>query len=121
MKKVKTDVFAAIGDPSRRKILFLLTAGSLSINMLADNFTVSRPAISKHIKALQEAGLIAIEEKGRERFCSLDAAGFSEIRNWLEFYEDFWKQRMDRFGSLLKKQYADTEKKTKKKRKKKKH
>ncbi|MES2680857.1 MAG: metalloregulator ArsR/SmtB family transcription factor [Bacteroidota bacterium] len=121
MKKPKTDVFTAIGDPTRRKILLLLTAGSLSINMLADNFTVSRPAVSKHIKALQEAGLIAIEENGRERYCSLDAAGFSEIRNWLDFYENFWAQRMDRFGSLLKKQFGEAEKKMKKKHKKKKH
>jgi len=104
VKKYKTDVFAAIGDPTRRQILFLLTAGALNVHVLASNFTVSRPAISKHVKALEEAGLVSIEEKGRERFCSLDATGFHEIRNWLEFYEQFWKNNLERLGKLLKEQ-----------------
>ncbi len=104
MKKTKTDVFAAIGDPTRRKILYLLTAGSLSISMLANNFSVSRPAVSKHVKALEEAGLISIEENGRERYCSLDASGFNEIRDWLDFYEQFWQNNMRKLGKLLNKQ-----------------
>ncbi len=102
MKKNKPDVFAAIGDPTRRKILLLLAARALSINMLAGNFDVSRPAISKHIKALAIAKLISIEDKGRERFCSLERAGFDEIKDWLSFYDQFWKNKLSDLGDLLK-------------------
>lgn len=97
----KPDVFAAIGDPTRRQILVLLTAGSLSINMLASHFPVSRPAISKHIKSLEMAGLVSITEMGRERFCALDPTGFNEIRDWLAFYEKFWTDKMDNFTKVL--------------------
>jgi DNA-binding transcriptional ArsR family regulator len=103
-KKPKVDVFAAIGDPTRRQILFLLTAGALSINALAENFNISRPAVSKHVKTLEEAGLISIEDKGRERYCGLHPAGFGEIRDWLDFYEKFWHSKLHRLGKLLNKQ-----------------
>ena len=102
MKKQGADVFAAIGDPTRRKILFLLTAGALNVHVIAGNFNVSRPAISKHIKALAEARLVTIEDRGRERYCSLHPEGFTEIRDWLEFYENFWNQKLLRLGKLLK-------------------
>ena len=104
MKRQKTDVFAAIGDPTRRQILLLLTAGALSINALADNFPISRPAVSKHIKALEEAGLVSITDLGRERYCGLNPAGFGEIRNWLDFYEQFWTANLERLGTVLQQQ-----------------
>lgn len=97
----KPDVFAAVGDPTRRQILMLLTAGALSINMLADNFDISRPAVSKHIKMLEQAGLVAINSNGRERFCTLDAKGFREIDDWLRFYEQFWNKNLARLGEVL--------------------
>ncbi len=97
----KPDVFAAIGDPTRRQILMLLTTGALSINMLAANFDISRPAVSKHIKVLEQAGLVAITDEGRERFCTLEATGFREIHDWLQFYEQFWKKKLTRLGEVL--------------------
>lgn len=102
MTRQKADVFAAISDPTRRHILFLLAAGSLNIHLLAGNFDISRPAVSKHIKILEEAGLVSIEEKGRKRYCSLDQAGFGEIRDWLAFYDQFWTNNLSRLGRLLK-------------------
>ncbi|MFT3794165.1 ArsR/SmtB family transcription factor [Flavobacterium sp.] len=101
MENTKPDVFAAIGDPTRRQILFLLTAGSLSINALAAHFPVSRPAISKHIKSLEQANLVSITSMGRERFCALDPAGFVEVRDWLAFYEQFWTDKMAHFAKVL--------------------
>lgn len=109
----QTDVFAAIGDPTRRHILMLLTAGALSINTIADNFSISRPAISKHVKILSQAGLITINDMGRERFCTLHVSGFNEIKDWLAFYEQFWKGKMARLGQVLDKQYSSSEKNTK--------
>jgi DNA-binding transcriptional ArsR family regulator len=107
------DVFAAIGDPTRRQILMLLTAGALSINTLAENFNISRPAVSKHIKLLQQTGLIAINDIGRERFCTLDATGFNEIRDWLEFYEQFWNNKLTKLGQILDENFSTSSQKNK--------
>lgn len=103
MKKRKRDAFEAIGDPTRRQILMLLTAGALNMQVLAGHFSVSRPAISKHVKVLEEAALVSVEERGRERYCSLNEEGFNEIRDWLAFYDKFWRSRLGRLGVLLKK------------------
>ena len=66
---MRRDVFQAIADPTRREIIHLLSRQSLNLNAVADNFEISRPAISKHIKILTECGLIAIRQEGRERYC----------------------------------------------------
>jgi DNA-binding transcriptional ArsR family regulator len=102
MKNKTTDVFSAIGDPTRRQILFLLAAGAMNVHLIAGNFPVSRPAISKHVKVLEEAGLIKVQDKGRERSCTLHPAGFNEIKNWLDFYDKFWNNNLERLGKLLK-------------------
>jgi DNA-binding transcriptional ArsR family regulator len=101
--KAKSDVFAAIGDPTRRQILLLLTGGAMSMNMLADNFDISRPAVSKHIKTLEQTKLISVTDSGRERYCTLNSEGFMEIQDWLKFYEKFWKQKLKNLGDLLNK------------------
>jgi len=95
------DPFQAIADPSRREILMLLTKDRQSINMLAGNFEMSRPAVSKHIKVLYEAGLILIKDQGRERYCELNASGLDEIKNWLVFFDQFWKQKLQNLEKLL--------------------
>lgn len=77
----KLDVFQVIADPSRRQILQLLTKDSYNINRISENFEMSRPAISKHIKILQTAGFVSIKETGRERYCTLNREGFDEIKN----------------------------------------
>jgi DNA-binding transcriptional ArsR family regulator len=95
------DVFAAIGDPTRREILKLLTAGALSVSVLAGNFDISRPAVSKHIRILKDAGLVHVDHAGREHFCTLDPKGFGAIRDWLSFYEGFWTANLARLEHLL--------------------
>ena len=97
----RPDVFAAIGDPTRREILKLLTAGALSVSVLAGNFEISRPAVSRHVKVLKDVGLIHINEVGRENYCELDPKGFEEIKDWLSFYESFWKTNLINLGNLL--------------------
>jgi len=81
------DSFGAIADPSRRAILNLLSTGNRSINTIAGNFNTSRQAISKHIKVLNNTGFVRIEEVGRTRICSLNTAGFNEIKAWVNFFE----------------------------------
>jgi DNA-binding transcriptional ArsR family regulator len=99
--KTQTDPFQAIADINRRQILKLLAKNTRSINSLAENFDMSRPAVSKHIKILYTAGFIAIEDKGRERYCTLKSDGFEDIREWIDFYEKFWTVKLDALGKYL--------------------
>jgi len=101
MEQQRLDAFQVIADPSRRQILYLLSKDSLSINSLAENFEISRPAISKHIKVLQNSGFISIEDIGRERYCSLQQDGFNELQKWLEYYDAFWAAKLQKLGNLL--------------------
>lgn len=95
------DPFQAIADPSRRHILHLLSKKSLTINALADNFSISRPAVSKHIKILSEAGFVAIEEIGRERYCLLKQEGFNELQQWINYFDSFWIKKLKKLETLL--------------------
>jgi DNA-binding transcriptional ArsR family regulator len=95
------DIFQVIGDPSRRKMLMLLSADSLTINSLADNFDMSRPAVSKHIKILHNAGFISIQDIGRERYCTLKKDGFEELQAWISYFDEFWTSRLKKLETLL--------------------
>jgi DNA-binding transcriptional ArsR family regulator len=95
------DAFQVIGDPSRRKMLMLLSADSLTINSLADNFDMSRPAVSKHIKILHNAGFISIQDIGRERYCTLKQDGFKELKNWISYFDEFWTSKLKKLETLL--------------------
>ncbi|MFN8286648.1 MAG: metalloregulator ArsR/SmtB family transcription factor [Chitinophagales bacterium] len=97
------DPFYALADPTRREILMMLSKDSLPINSLAENFDMSRPAVSKHIKILSESGFISITEYGRERYCELNSEGFKEVNKWVNFFEQFWPKKMKKLEGLLKK------------------
>lgn len=88
------DVFQVIADPSRRQILQLLTKNSYNINSISKNFEMSRPAVSKHIKILQTAGFVTIQETGRERYCALNEDGFNEIKDWMNHFDKFWNNKL---------------------------
>src|ERR1700756_2259385 len=93
--------FAALADPTRRAILARLASGETSVSELAEPFEMSMPAISKHLKVLQRAGLI---ERGREaqwRPCRLAAAPLKEASDWLEHYRRFWEESLDRLDVYL--------------------
>src|SRR6478736_8722686 len=95
------DAFQVIGDPSRRKMLMLLSEDSLTINSLADNFEMSRPAVSKHIKILHNAGFISIQDIGRERYCTLKKDGFEELQGWISYFDKFWTSKLKKLEALL--------------------
>ncbi|NIJ52471.1 ArsR/SmtB family transcription factor [Dyadobacter arcticus] len=95
------DTFQVIGDPSRRKMLMLLSEDSLTINSLADHFDMSRPAVSKHIKILHNAGFISIEDIGRERYCTLKQDGFNEMKDWISYFDKFWISKLKTLETLL--------------------
>ena len=108
MKHRYTDPFQAIADPNRRQILHLLSKDNLPINSLAENFDMSRPAVSKHIKMLYTAGFIIIEDKGRERYCGLRQEGFREVQSWMGFFDKFWNSKLDALGTFLSKTKTST-------------
>jgi DNA-binding transcriptional ArsR family regulator len=101
MAQPSLDAFQVIADPSRRQILQMLTKDSLTINSLAENFDMSRPAVSKHIKILYSAGFISIEDIGRERYCILKQEGFNEVQSWIDFFDSFWKNKLKKLETLL--------------------
>jgi len=103
MAQPTLDVFQVIGDPSRRKMLMLLSADSLTINSLAENFEMSRPAVSKHIKILHNAGFISIRDIGRERYCTLKKDGFEELKAWISYFDEFWASKLKKLETLLNK------------------
>jgi DNA-binding transcriptional ArsR family regulator len=101
MAQPKLDVFQVIADPSRREMLMLLSKDSLTINSLAENFEMSRPAVSKHIKILYSAGFISIEDIGRERHCTLKQDGFDALHEWLRYFDQFWTSKLKNLENLL--------------------
>ena len=101
MPQQTLDTFQVIADPSRRQILKLLSKNSLTINSLADNFEMSRPAVSKHIKLLYNAGFISIQDIGRERHCILRQDGFNDLQNWINFFDKFWESKLQKLEILL--------------------
>ncbi|HEY5371774.1 MAG TPA: metalloregulator ArsR/SmtB family transcription factor [Hanamia sp.] len=100
------DVFQVIGDPSRRQMLRLLSKDSLTINSLAENFDMSRPAVSKHIKILEGAGFISIRDIGRKRYCTLKQDGFDELHEWISYFDKFWTSKLKKLETLLNKKLA---------------
>ena len=92
---MRRDVFQAIADPTRREIIGMVAQQSLNLNAVAEQFNISRPAISKHIKILTECGLITIKQKGRERFCEAKFEKLNEVSDWVEQYKKFWEQKLD--------------------------
>ena len=95
------DVFQVIADPNRREMLQLLTKDSMNINAMAENFNMSRPAVSKHIKILHAAGFISIQDIGRERYCILKQEGFNELQNWINHFDKFWVSKLKKLETLL--------------------
>ena len=93
--------FAALADPTRRAILARLATGEASVNELAEPFAMSQPAISKHLKVLEKAGLISQGRDAQRRPCRLEAAPLADVAAWVDSYRRFWEARFERLDSLL--------------------
>ena len=101
MKEQIADVFQVIADPSRRQMLMLLSKDSMTINSIAENFQMSRPAVSKHIKILYNGGFITIKDIGRERHCVLRQDGFKELQGFINYFDKFWATKLSKLQSIL--------------------
>ena len=114
--EIRRDVFQAIADPNRRAIISLLAQKKLTLNGVAEQFNISRPAISKHIKILTECGLITINQQGRERYCEAKLQKLEEVSDWVEQYREIWSKRLDSLEIYLQKLQSKKKKNDKRKR-----
>ncbi len=103
----RRDVFQAIADPNRRAILGLLAKQRLTLTGVAENFRISRPAVSKHIRILKECGLVVMTRQGRERYCDVRFDRLNEVTDWVEQYRQVWEQRFERLDEVLQEMQAN--------------
>lgn len=98
-----TNVLKAIADPKRREIFhaLIIASSALSISQISGQFDISRQGVTKHIKTLEQAGLVQITSSGRERFCIADAKPLKQITEWVSFYENFWDTALGNLGDFL--------------------
>ena len=96
-----SQTFSALADPTRRAILARLAQGETTVNDLAEPFDMSRPAVSKHLKVLEGAGLISRSREAQTRPCRLEPHALKAVDGWLETYREMWEQRLDRLEDYL--------------------
>ena len=98
-----TKLFKAIADPTRREIFhaLVLATSALSITQISNRFEISRQGVTKHIKTLEDAGLVYMDSQGRERFCNANAKPLKEVNKWIKFYEQFWDDKLQGLGDYL--------------------
>jgi DNA-binding transcriptional ArsR family regulator len=97
-------VFAAVGDPTRRRVLDLLSRGELPVRQIAAPFSMTRPAISQHLRILLGAGLVVVRRSGRERYYRLHARPLRQVYEWVAHYERFWSKKLKSLGAYLDRQ-----------------
>jgi DNA-binding transcriptional ArsR family regulator len=98
--------FAALADPTRRAILARLASGERTVGELAEPFDMSLPAVSKHLRVLERAGLVARRRDAQWRQCRIEASPLKEVADWTERYRHIWEERFDRLGDYLEKMKA---------------
>jgi DNA-binding transcriptional ArsR family regulator len=108
---MRRDVFQAIADPTRREIISLIARQSLTPNVVADSFNMSRQAISKHIKILTECGLLELNIKGREYHYTIQPNKLAEVDQWLKPFREMWETRFGQLDKLLVKMQSKQKKK----------
>ncbi len=111
MQDKVTKIFKAIADPTRRDIFHALVvaATALPITQISGQFDISRQGVTKHLKTLEDAGLVSIDTHGRERFCSANTNPLKEINNWVKFYEQFWDTTLTGLHDYLDKKHTKDE------------
>ena len=99
--EIRRDVFQAIADPTRRNILGMLVKEAQNVNSIAEQFDMTRQAVSLHVKILSECGVISIRKEGRERYCALEPQKLAEVNDWLQPFKKMWESRFDKLDKLL--------------------
>ncbi|RQP16310.1 MAG: ArsR family transcriptional regulator [Parapedobacter sp.] len=100
--EARRDVFQAIADPTRRAIIGMIAKEPVNVNTIAEQFDVSRQAISLHLKILAECGLLRMKQQGRERICEAKLEKLNEVNEWISQYKQFWNTKLDALDKFLK-------------------
>ena len=103
MTDATQSAFRALADPTRRDILALLRRQDMTIAQVSDRFDMTRAAVKKHLTVLSDGGLITVEARGRERINRINPAGFAPVLNWLEFFDQFWDDRLSALKTAIEK------------------
>ncbi|MEL6592191.1 MAG: metalloregulator ArsR/SmtB family transcription factor [Bacteroidota bacterium] len=98
---MRRDVFQAIADPVRRDIIGLLANSPQTVSAVAEAFPISRPAVSKHLKILQECGIVEYRKQGRERYCHLHPQSLQPVAEWMAHHRQLWEAKLDAFEQYL--------------------
>src|SRR5688572_9043793 len=98
---MRRDIFQAIADPTRRAIIGLIIVQAMTPNALAEKFDTSRQAVSKHIKILDECGLLTTRQVGRERYYQIQAVKLKEVSDWIEQFRQIWENRFEQLDEVL--------------------
>jgi DNA-binding transcriptional ArsR family regulator len=109
--ETRRDVFQAIADPTRRQIIEMVARRSLNVNEIAENFEVSRQAVSLHVKILIECGLVVIKKQGRERYCEAKLDQLNDVAAWVDYCKQFWSSQFDSLEKFLKKEQISKKRK----------
>jgi DNA-binding transcriptional ArsR family regulator len=109
--ETRRDVFQAIADPTRRQIIEMVAQRSLNVNEIAENFEVSRQAVSLHVKILIECGLVVIKKQGRERYCEAKLDQLNDVAEWVEYCKQFWSTQFNSLEKFLKKEHTSKKRK----------
>lgn len=97
----KPDVFTALADATRRQILIILAEEPLPVRQLSERFPVTRPAISRHLRILKEAGLVRDHKRGRKRLYAVQPEQLNELRRWIDHFDSHWKQSLNELKSYV--------------------
>ena len=95
------DVFRAVSDPTRRQMLELLRVRDRTVTELAEPFAMTQPAVSQHLRVLREAGLVDVRKEGRHRVYHLDPVPLQEVFDWVQYFEEFWREKLSELGREL--------------------
>src|SRR3954452_3828477 len=106
---VKHDVFQAIADPTRRKLLKLLSKEEMPVTSISEHFPISRTAVSKHLRVLAEAGLVKERKAGRETRYKLEPEPLHELKDWLQYFELFWENKLSALRLFVESDVIETE------------
>jgi DNA-binding transcriptional ArsR family regulator len=98
---VSPDVFRAVSDPTRRQMLELLRLRDRTVTELAEPFAMTQPAVSQHLRVLRDAGLVEVRKEGRHRVYRLDPLPLQDVFDWVQYFEDFWRERLTELGREL--------------------
>ena len=98
-------VFRALADPTRRAVIMMLAEQDLSVNMIANHFDISRPAIAKHLAILRDSGMVSVRTEGRERINHLNPEALKAAFDWLNYFENFWDDRLDALKHAVEKDH----------------